>query len=145
MTNKTSALAVFDTSALVAISVRQHLQFDWADAQFTAKRRAALCNHSLAELYAVLTGSPQFHFAPAEALGVLESLTEQLEILPLSTAQYLKAASRCQALHLPGGAIYDTLLATVALDAGANALVTPNPEHFRRLGEDIERLVVCPD
>ncbi len=140
-----STLTVFDTSALVAALIKQHDKHAWADAQLQAAERPALCSHSLAELYSVLTASPQFRFTRLKATSVLESLAGQLEVLPLDMAQYLRAASRCQALHLQGGAIYDTLLAVAALEAGATHLVTLNPKHFRRLGEDVERLVISPE
>ncbi|CAM3293862.1 Ribonuclease VapC [Deinococcus saxicola] len=140
-----AALTVFDTSALVAAPIQQHPDHAWADTQFKIAKRPALWSHSLAELYSVLTGSPQLRVAPPQALETLEHLTETMEVLPLGAAQYLRAVSRCQALHLQGGAIYDPLLAVAALEAGAAGLVTLNPKHFRRLGEDVERLVISPE
>jgi len=135
---------VFDTSALVAALTRAHPRFDWADAQVQAASSPALCAHSLAECYAVMTGHPRLRYPPAQAREVLEHLSSNWTVLPLSPADYLAAMGRCRDLGLQGGAIYGTLIAQAALQAGAAALVTLNAKHFRRLGTDVNALVVAP-
>ncbi|EYB67856.1 hypothetical protein DEIPH_ctg032orf0109 [Deinococcus phoenicis] len=138
-------LTVFDTSAIVAALTRNHPRFLWADEQVTAADQPALCAHSLAESYAVMTGHPQLRYPPAQVREVLERLSQTWTVLPLTPADYLDAATRCRDLGLQGGAIYDTLIAQAALRASAQGLVTLNAKHFRRLGPDVEVLVRSPE
>lgn len=91
-----------------------------------------------------MTVSPQIRLPPAQAVRLLATIEQSWTVLPLTPAHYLCAAERCRDLALQGGAIYDTLIAEVALQAGATALVTLNPKHFRRLGPDVEGLVISP-
>jgi predicted nucleic acid-binding protein len=51
---------------------------------------------------------------------------------------------RLEKLGLAGGAVYDALIARAALKAKAERLLTLNPAHFRRLGQDIEAIVAVP-
>lgn len=135
---------MFDTSAIVAAHVQNHGQFAWASEQLARANVPALCAHSLAECYFVMTASPQLRYPPEDVVRFLRSLEQSWTVLPLTPAHYLRAAERCRDLALQGGAIYDTLLAEAAVQAGATGLVTLNPKHFRRLGADVERLVVAP-
>lgn len=137
-------MTVFDTNVLVAAHAQAHPRFAWADEQVQAARSPALCAHSVAEMYGVMTGHPQLRYAPAQVEAVLERLTERWAVLPLEATDYLAAVARCRKLGLPGGAIYDTLIAQSALKAGATALVTLNARHFLRLGQDVADLVIQP-
>jgi predicted nucleic acid-binding protein len=51
---------------------------------------------------------------------------------------------RLEKLNLVGGAIYDALIAQAALKAKAERLLTFNPSHFLRLGQDVEAVVLVP-
>lgn len=138
-------VTLFDTSALVAAHAQAHPQFTWADQQVQAAQHPAICSHSLAELYAVMTAHPQLRYPPAQVQAVLKRLTDTWTVLPLTPEDYLAATSRCQTLNFTGGAIYDTLLAQAALKAGAVKLVTLNARHFLRLGSDVAALVTQPE
>ena len=48
-------------------------------------------------------------------------------------------------LNLPGGGIFDALIAQAALKASVDRLLTLNPKHFTRLSEAIALLVLMPD
>ena len=137
-------VTVFDTSAVIAGHATGHPQFAWADARIREAERPTVCTHSLAECYGVLTRHPVYGAPPREVATLLASLAQTWTVLPLTISDYLAAVRRCRELGLQGGAIYDTLLAQAALSAGAAVLVTLNPKHFHRLGEDISRLVVSP-
>lgn len=137
-------MQVFDTSGIVAAHTRNHRHFAWASEQLARATAPALCAHSLAECYAVMTASPQLRYTSDDVVRFLRSLEQTWTVLPLIPASYLRAAERCRDLSLQGGAIYDTLIAEAALQAGATVLVTLNPRHFRRLGADVERLVIAP-
>jgi predicted nucleic acid-binding protein len=49
------------------------------------------------------------------------------------------------ALNLPGGGIFDALIAQAALKASVDRLLTLNPKHFTRLDEAISLLVSVPE
>ncbi len=140
----TPGLTVFDTSALVAAHTQAHPRFEWADQQVQAAARPALCSHSLAEFYAVMTAHPQLRYAPTQVEAITQRLSTTWTVLTLDTADYLAAIARCRQLGLGGGAIYDTLIAQAAAQAGAIALVTLNAKHFVRLGADIAAIVIQP-
>lgn len=48
------------------------------------------------------------------------------------------------ALKLPGGGIFDALIAQAALKAEVDALFTLNPKHFTRLGPVIAQITQVP-
>ena len=137
-------VTVFDTSTLVAAHATAHPSFGWADTQIQTAEQPAMCAHSLAECYAVMTSHPQLRYPPAQVEEVLTRLMETWTVLPLGSEDYLAAVARCRQLGLPGGAIYDALIAEAAVKAGAVGLVTLNAKHFVRLGEEIRRIVVTP-
>ncbi|MCC5637464.1 hypothetical protein LC593_16760 [Nostoc sp. CHAB 5844] len=47
-------------------------------------------------------------------------------------------------LNLPGGAIFDALIAQAALKAQVDVLLTLNPNHFTRLGNAIAQIIQVP-
>ena len=104
-----------------------------------------MCAHTLAELYAVLTASPQFRLPPASAAAVVTQLAASLNVVTLEAELYLKTMQRVSALGLGGGAIYDALIAEAALKVKATQLVTLNAKHFIRLGTDVAALVVTAE
>lgn len=136
---------LFDTSALIAAHTLTHPHFAWASAQMLTAGQPALTAHSLAEFYGVTTASPQFRLPPPQAVLLLEQFNTTWQIWPSTPEDYVQAAQRCRNLGLQGGAIYDTLLAVTGIRNGMTALVTLNPKHFRRLGEDVKALVICPE
>lgn len=48
-------------------------------------------------------------------------------------------------LNLTGGAIYDALIAQAAINAKVDLLLTLNPSHFTRLGDEFTRLILVPN
>ncbi len=47
-------------------------------------------------------------------------------------------------LDLPGGGIFDTLIAQAALEINASQLLTLNPKHFTRISPTVANLVKVP-
>lgn len=47
-------------------------------------------------------------------------------------------------LNLPGGGIFDMLIAQAALEVKADRLLTLNAKHFTRIGEPITSIVHVP-
>lgn len=65
-------------------------------------------------------------------------------MVPLTLSHYQAAIAQMVALQIPGGGIFDALIAQAALRAQVDVLLTLNPKHFIRLGESIVRLVQVP-
>lgn len=138
------SVTLLDTSAVVANLYPQHPQHAWAVAQRQQAKTVALSAHSLAEIYKVITGHPRIKFAPTDAQKIMQTLAAQVQLVPLTAADYHAALTRCAEHNLPGSVIFDALIAQAALSAGAGAIVTLNPKDFRRLGADVAALVVSP-
>lgn len=62
----------------------------------------------------------------------------------LTAEDYQTTIARMVSLNLPGGEIYDVLIAQAALKANVDRLLTLNPNDFVRLGENIASLVQTP-
>jgi len=104
-----------------------------------------VATHTLAKLFAVLTRMPVVpRIAPEVALRLIEANLEGFFIVALETQDYLRVLNRLAALGLSGGAVYDALIAEAALKARAERLLTLNPRHFVRLGEEIRAIVEVP-
>ncbi len=111
---------LFDTSVIVAASLPQHPSHAPCFAQLQAakllKIHRCLSTHSLAEVYSFLTRMPsQPRMSPTEAKTLIERCLQYLEAIPLQTADYQSAIAQVTALKLPGGGIFDALIAQAAL------------------------------
>ena len=137
-------MILLDTSAVVAALMPGHPRHGWAR-PYLEVQGASVCAHTLAELYAVLTASPQFRLSPHGCAGIVETLTERLNVVTLQPDMYIRSKKRLAKLGIGGGAIYDALIAEAALSAGAEGLVTLNAKHFVRLGEDVAEIVLTPE
>lgn len=104
-----------------------------------------LCTHSLAEIYSVMTRMPsQPRVSPQAANLLLERCLQYLELVSLVTADYRTVITQMTALNLPGGGIFDALIAQAALKVAADRLLTLNPNHFNRLDAAIAQITVVP-
>ena len=137
----------FDTSVLVATSVEVHEHHERSFALFTsADRKTACCAaHGLAELYATLTRLPgRARMSADQALLVLDSVEERLEIVSLDAREYRLAIQDAATAGIVGGTIYDALIGWSALKAGATRIYTWDVADFRRLGAEIAKKVRTP-
>ncbi|MGA2352997.1 MAG: PIN domain-containing protein [Terriglobales bacterium] len=137
----------FDTSVLVATSVEVHEHHERSFALFTsADRKTACCAaHGLAELYATLTRLPgRARMSADQALLVLDSVEERLEIVSLDAREYRLAIQDAATAGIVGGTIYDALIGWSALKAGATRIYTWDVADFRRLGAEIANKVRTP-
>ena len=132
---------VADTSFLMAGIVTSHAVHSRALPWMNRLRagefeRWCVPQHALAELYAGLTRIPfQRPIPPPEAAWrvIEEQLLPFAQIVPLAPADYQKVIRRLAAAGLPGGVVYDGLIAQTAINTGAELLLTFNPSHFRRV------------
>jgi predicted nucleic acid-binding protein len=140
---------LFDTSVLVAAFEVSHPRHSvclpWLQQVQEKKIDGYLSTHSFAELYSVLTRLPvKPPISPAFAQNLLDENLHLFTAIPLTTDDYQKAIACMVRLNIPGGGIFDALIAQASLKAKVDILLTLNPNHFTRLGQDIAKLVQIP-
>ena len=139
--------ALFDTSVLIAALTSGHPEHSAARARVLQVQRndqAFISGHTLAELYAVLSGVAKWRIRPQQALRSVEMVSQPFTVLPLSPEDHLWCLRHMATLGLSGGGIYDCLHARAALNAKVERLYTLNEKRFRRLGSEIAALVEHP-
>ncbi|HAB19876.1 MAG TPA: type II toxin-antitoxin system VapC family toxin [Verrucomicrobiota bacterium] len=131
-------MTFLDTGILVGAVLERHPEhaacfeaLEKSEAPFTDA-------HALAETFATLTG---FYKIPVEAATELTlALKSNLDVEPLSWADYETAIAEARRRGVMGGGIYDSLHATFARRKGARRIVTRNPSHFAHTAPDLEIL-----
>jgi predicted nucleic acid-binding protein len=139
--------AFLDTSVLVATFYGDHIHHSASLDLFLrfGKDKACCGAHSLAEVYATLTGmTPPRRVGGTEALLFLEDVQANLSVVTLDDFDYVAAIRSASSQSVFGGGIYDALLAQCALKAKAEAIYTLNAKHFLRLSYAIGSLVKAP-
>ncbi len=140
---------LFDTSVLVAGSLIQHPShapcFTQLQAAHAGQFQGYVSTHSLAETYSVLTRLPiQPRVSPDYAERVILNLLEYLEPISLNSEDYRIAIAQMVALNIPGGGIFDALIAQAACKADIDRILTLNPNHFTRLDATIAQITQVP-
>jgi len=139
--------ALFDTSVLMA-AVRE------ADQRHEVSRRllllfapheASCATHTLAELYATLTGmKPPLRIRPEQAELLLEHFKTSLHCISLTADEVLQTIHRTAALKLSGGIIYDALILACARKIQAERIYTWNVKHFQMVAPDLAERIMMP-
>jgi predicted nucleic acid-binding protein len=139
--------AFLDTSVLVA-SVRE------SDFRHEASRRllgqcdpqqACCAAHTLAEVYATLTGMlPPNRFRPEQAILVLDRVQAKLQCVTLTVNEVTQVIRQSAAMRLHGGIIYDALLLGCARKVNAQRIYTWNEKHFRLVAPDLADRITTP-
>lgn len=139
--------AFLDSSVLIATFYGDHENHIASKDLFLrfSKKEIGCAAHSLAELYAVLTGMPgKNRVSGDEALLFLDDVQERLSIISLNDKEYLEALKSAADVGIVGGGIYDAVLGYCALKANAAKIFTWNLKDFKRLGAEIARRVAIP-
>jgi predicted nucleic acid-binding protein len=106
---------------------------------------ASVAAHSLAEVYSTLTRLPLPHRAtPDQAVEFLESMRTRFRFVTLASEEYLASIRVAAANRISGGTIYDALIATCALQAGADQIFTWNVRHYQLLGAEVLKRIKTP-
>ena len=137
----------FDTSVLVPVFLADHPHHAASIALFsTCEPETACCAaHSLAEVYATLTRIPAPHRAsPDQALKCVEKIAARLRLVGLDGAATLAAIRNAASQNVAGGAIYDALIASCALQSRADRIYSWNTRHFERFGPDVALRLATP-
>jgi predicted nucleic acid-binding protein len=106
---------------------------------------ASCAAHTLAEVYANLTGMPPPNrFLPAQAMLVLEDVRSKFNCVALTAEEVFETTERAARLKLPGGIIYDALLLACARKVDVAQIYTWNVRHFKLLAPDLAGRIVTP-
>lgn len=139
--------AFLDTSVLVPTFYTDHEHHAASLDLFVRfeKDQACCSAHSLAEVYATLTGMPRpRRVSGHEALLFLSDIRERLTLLSLGAEEYFKVMESAAEAELASGAVYDSILGHCALKADAETIYTWNTRDFLRLAPDIAGRVQSP-
>jgi predicted nucleic acid-binding protein len=139
--------AFLDTSVLVATFYADHEHHPPSIDLFLRFEKKAVCcaAHSLAEVYATLTGMPgNRRVSGDEALLFLGDIKERLTLVALDEQEYFRVVESAAAAGFASGAVYDAILGHCALKAKAEALYTWNTRDFQRLAPAISGRVRNP-
>jgi predicted nucleic acid-binding protein len=140
--------AFLDTSVLVATFYADHEHhLPSIDLFLRFGKKDACCGaHSLAEVYATLTGMPgKRRVSGDEALLFLGDILERLTLVALDPQEYFQMAEASAADGLAGGAIHDAILGHCALKAKAAVIYTWNIKDFLRLSPAMAGRVKNPE
>ena len=140
--------AFLDTSVLVATFYADHEHHEHSIDLFLRFGKSDACcgAHSLAEVYATVTGMPPPRRVSAEqALLFLGNIRDQLTLVALNEQEYFQLTEAASAAGVSGGAIYDAILGQCALKVGAEVIYTWNTNDFLRLPHAISARVTSPD
>nr|VDG62429.1 Probable ribonuclease VapC27 [Streptococcus thermophilus] len=107
-----------DTSAAVPLLLANHGSHERL-VRWSKGKELALCAHSLAETYSVLTRLPgDNRFSETDAARVIDHAFEHVLCLPDAVARDVH--NRFAQLGIKGGAVYDALIALTVLENGAS-------------------------
>jgi predicted nucleic acid-binding protein len=140
---------LLDTSVLVAAMVEAHPAHDkglmWLKRATSGGEKGLVAAHSLAELYAILTTLPvQPSISPADAQQLIrQNIVEKLEIVPLSSQDYVQVLEHLTNLGIVGGATYDALILHAAANAKVDLVATFNEKDFRRVYPSLADKIVA--
>lgn len=142
--------ALLDTSVLVAALLRDHEDHGrcqpWLARAAQGEVDLHVASHSMAELYAVLSGLPaRPRLSPAACLRlVTEAVERHAHLVVLSAAETMDVVRRCAMLELAGGVIHDALIARAAAKTRVEALVTLDVHDFQRAWPEGGKVITAP-
>ena len=117
---------LYDTSVVFAALISSHPNhsacFDVLEQSRSGETQGFLSTHSIAELYSITTRYPiQPRTSPQEAAELILDLTTYLTLITLTPQIYQSAIAKMVELNLPGGGIFDMLIAQAALEVRVSA------------------------
>lgn len=105
-----------------------------------------VATHSVAELYAVLTGLPVHPRITAAIAWQLidENIARTAAMVPLSWNDYRAVIKRLSDRGVVGGVTYDALIVRAAQKARVARVVTLDPDDFQRVRPEGCHLITSP-
>jgi len=120
-----------DSSVAIAMLCSWHEFHERATAALQKRKRLLLPLPVLIESYSVLTRLPSpYRVQGAIAYRSLQDSFSDASIAALSAEKGWSFLHDCEASGITGGRIYDALIATIAIEAGARELLTFNSRDF---------------
>jgi predicted nucleic acid-binding protein len=141
---------LFDTSVIVPAIVEEHPRhrraFSFLKGAKSGEFEMLVASHTLAELYAVLTTlSVRERITPDMSKRLIQNSIEPFaRVISLSHSDYIFVIRNMAELGIPGGAIYDALIARAAQKGRADKILTLNPQDFRRVWPEGASLIEEP-
>jgi len=121
--------AYWDSSALVESIFEPSLQVR------LRRERGVTRPHTLAEVFAVLTGNPQNRIEADAAATLVWQLASCLDFVELTAPEMLAALKSARKLGIRGGRVHDYFHAVAAKKSGAKKIVTLDKDDFLGLTE----------
>lgn len=140
-------ITFFDTSVLVAACQKQN-EFHKASLEAFAradKAHSACGIHTLAEIYAALTGMSRFRVPPSLAVLFIEQVRDRCRIIAPGADIYWSTIEKAAQRNIMGGTIYDALLLACARKSKADRILTWNVRHFRLAAPDLADRIETPN
>jgi predicted nucleic acid-binding protein len=141
---------LFDTTVLIAALLELHPNhkraFPWLIDVKKGNHVGFISNHSLAELYAILTSIPIHRKAQTNEIWTLisNSILQYFEVVELSKSDYQNVLQFLSKSGMRGGVTYDALIAHAAYKAQVDKVLTFNTKHFKKAYPLIAELVEEP-
>jgi predicted nucleic acid-binding protein len=123
--------AYWDSSALIKALHDQKLRIS------LKRGKDGTRPHSLAELFSTLTKGVNFHYSPADAAAMIESLAESLDFVELSAGDAVAAVKAASAHGVRGARIHDLMHAAAAQKYNATVLFTLDEAGFATLKNSV--------
>ncbi len=121
--------AYWDSSALVESIFEPSLQIR------LRREHGVTRSHTLAEVFAVLTGNPQNRIEAEAAAALVGQIAAGLDFVELTAAEMLLALNSARKLGVRGGRVHDYFHAVAAKKSGAKKIVTLDKNDFSGLTE----------
>jgi len=141
---------LFDTSVIVSGIVESHPMhakcLPWLQRAKAGEVECIVVSHTLAETYAVLTTLPvKPRISPLVAQRLIDNnLQPNARIVALTDADYWNTIQSMAEMGLPGGTVYDALIAIVARRLSVDRLLTLNADDFRRVWPQGKQVISTP-
>jgi predicted nucleic acid-binding protein len=129
----------FDTSVIIAAFHTQNLKhevcFNKLNAVSSKLYSGLIANHSLAEIYSVLTRLPaKLRTSPLNSHQLIsQNLLRHFQLVGLSSQEYLEVIKSLSEANFGGGLIYDALILKCAEKEACDEFLTLNAKHFRQI------------
>ena len=120
-----------DTSVVIPMLFSWHDFHERAAAALQNRKQLLLPLPVLIESYSVLTRLPSpYRVQGSIAYRSLQNSFSEASIAALPPHKMWSFLDDSQSTGITGGRVYDALIATIAIDAGAKEILTFNPRHF---------------
>lgn len=124
-------MIAIDSSVVIPLVSSWHAFHERANAALQNRKRLLLPLPVLMESYSVLTRLPSpYRVQGSAAYHALHQSFRDATIVALPADKIWSLLHDAQTFGITGGRIYDALIATTAIEAGAKELITFNPRHF---------------